>query len=426
MTRFFAYVLLLNSPLVAQEATKPTAPPAPTPKPHSGRLTAQSAQKMADKVLKETSVLRGLLIKRPVPCGVQGSKEIEKMVREAMQKENSQTAVRSAEVLMKRLNMAPENFDLKSYYVRLMGEQVAGYYDTDSGKFYTAQNVASLQLETIMAHELTHALQDQHFDLSRLEKWPRHDSDAQGAMQALVEGDATFTMSRYMTAQPLRFLGMIASSLFPQGNSELFYGAPRSLQQSMTFPYIQGMQFVSQLYQKGRWPLVNRAFTKLPASTEHILHPDKYLAGEAPVKVPLRHISRTIGRGWKLVDHDVNGEFGFQLILGEHIADLKAVNRAAAGWGGDRYALYEGPKGATLFAQVSVWDSESDAREFALAYGQRTQIIQGTAGKTVKNGFQWKTPNGSIYIARQSSRVVILEGVPQNHTAEKTARPLWK
>lgn len=395
----------------------------PTPAP--AKINARSAQQMVDRVLRETSTLRGLSLKRAVASGVQSEAAIEKMIEREMQSQLSPNEITASELFLKQLGLAPAGFDLKSHYVKMLGEQIAGYYDTKTKKFYTAQSVNPLMLETVMAHELTHALQDQHFDLSRLDKWPRHDSDARVALSSLVEGDATFTMSRYMAGNPLRFLGVLAASLKPQ-NSKVFYSGPRMVQESLTFPYLKGMDFASKLYKNGGFARISRAFTTVPQSTEQILHFEKYLAREAPVKVKLRDLTPRLGKGWTLLDHDVNGEMGLALVVGEHLKDERGAQNAAAGWGGDRYTVYRGPKKAVLVVQDTVWDSESEAREWREAYARGTGKRFGIKPQQRGALQVWSAARSGVWMEQRGRRVLILEGTVGAFNPTPILAALWR
>ena len=136
----------------------------------------------------------------------------------------------------------------------------------------------------VMAHELTHALQDQHFNLQRLSKWPHGDSDAELAAHALVEGDATLAMTRIRLAHPDLMAALMASA---SGASDQITRAPRSLREGLTFPFDQGLMWVTQLQQRGGWAAVSAAFAKMPLSSEQILHLEKYDSYEAPIKVTI-------------------------------------------------------------------------------------------------------------------------------------------
>jgi hypothetical protein len=173
---------------------------------------------------------------------------------------------------------------------------------------------------------------------------------------------------------------------------------------------------VTQVYKRGGWEAVTAAYKALPRSTEQVLHADKYHAGEAPQKVALRDVSSSLGRGWKMADHDVEGEWGFYLLLDEFLQSSDASKRAAEGWGGDRYALFIGPNRVSdvVVAHKTVWDTEPDALEFFDAYARRTTKRYGVEPSEVaESGRQlWKTKEGGVIIERLGTSVVILEGVP--------------
>jgi hypothetical protein len=201
--------------------------------------------------------------------------------------------------------------------------------------------------------------------------------------------------------------------------------APRSLRESLVFPYDQGMAWVRQLYQRGGWKAVDEAYASLPQSTEQILHPEKYFAHEAPAQVVLPDLSPALGRDWKQIDTDVNGEWGYYLILDEFLKDEKESKQAAAGWGGDRYALYENKQTReTLLAQVTAWDTEQDASEFFDAYVKRTQKRLGLAARREGRADNEKTSpdifvsgDRTVAVRRAGSRVTIIEGVPPKKDA---------
>ena len=393
--------------------------------PNSSALSTQEAQKLADNVLRETSAVRGLPIRKRVPCGVQSPAQIAAMLKKSMDRNIASNEVVAAGLYLKQLKLAPADFDLPAYYLKMMNEQLAGYYDTRTQKFHTTSRVDRLQLQTVMAHELTHALQDQHFGLSKLEKWPKHDSDARLAMQALVEGDATLAMTQYTARNPLRALALLASGVMSHNSSQAFMAAPSVLQESLTFPYVKGMSFASALHARGGWPQVNAAFRNLPASSEQILHPEKYFIREAPTKVTHKDLTPALGKGWKLLDHDVNGEFGLQIILQEHLKDLYTSAEAAAGWAGDRYAIYQGPNGATLISQVTLWDNETEAQQFTQAYIRTTNLRTKSKPSYQKGALLWQSGSAITWLQRRGKKAIILEGKHLKQTPAKLAARLW-
>ncbi|HEV7683242.1 MAG TPA: hypothetical protein VGO68_14025 [Pyrinomonadaceae bacterium] len=440
------------------------------------------------EVLKETSEIRELTILRPVPSGAQSRAEIERMLIKNLNDDMTGAEMHATEVSLRKFGLAPRDFEYRPFIIKLLTEQVAGYYDPKARQFYLADWLELEGQKPVMAHELTHALQDQHFNLRRFEKWPKGDADAELAAHALVEGDATLAMMLYLARNPLAGLAF-SRSLTTGVATEQYDQAPRAMRESLIFPYMQGSEWARQLYKRGGWTAVSNAFTRLPLSSEQILHPEKYFTYERPIQVTLpdvtnllngkersaisnqqsanskpptggttdrgtgtagvppasvtKHSSRSLpGRrplptahrplpavGWHRVDSDVNGEWTYYLILDQFLAAPDESKRATAGWAGDRYALYEGPNGEVFLAQVAVWDTENDAREFFDAYVKRTelrypgakridapdsQLETQTSQLQTQNSYSWRTSEGKVTIELRGLRVVILEGIPEN------------
>jgi hypothetical protein len=180
--------------------------------------------------------------------------------------------------------------------------------------------------------------------------------------------------------------------------------------------------------------MVSNAFTELPQSTEQILHPEKYFAHEAPVKVNLPDVRGLLGSRWKRIDYDVSGEWSYYLILDQFLNSPAESRRAAAGWGGDRYEIYEGSQpGAVFIAQLTVWDTENDAREFFDAYAKRTRLryenakakaVASQPGQTDRH--EWSTSEGGVAVELRGKRVLIVEGVPGNTNANALTKALWQ
>jgi len=386
-------------------------------------------------VLKETSVIRQLSILRPVKSSTQTRAEIERMIIKSLDEETTPAEIHATEITWKKLGVVPGDFQYRQFLVRLLTEQVAGYYEPQSQQFYLADWIDLDAQKPVMAHELTHALQDQHFNLRRFEHWPKSDGDAELAARALIEGDASLAMELYIADNPMRALSFLKAMGAGMASTVQLDRAPRVLRESLLFPYFEGRFWAKELYKQGGWRTVSQAFTELPRSTEQILHSEKYFAHEPVVKVALPDITNLLNRtvpqepNWRRVDYDVNGEWGYYLILDEFLKANDESKRAAAGWGGDRYAVYEGPNPGDVFiAQLSVWDSEKDAREFFEAYAKRTGLRYAGSSRSEAsaNGTSnaWRTSEGSVVMNLRGSRVLILEGLPVGLDPQNVARAL--
>src|SRR6266704_6499579 len=407
------------------------------------------------EVLKETSDVRQLAILRPVQSSTQSRAEIERAVIKNLDEDTSPADLHASEVMLKKLGLAQPDFQYRALMIRLLTEQVAGYYEPKTQQFHLADWIDLDGQKPIMAHELTHALQDQHFDLRRFEHWPKGDSDAELAAHALIEGDATLLMMLYVANNPMRALAFLKSLGGMEISSAELDKAPRALRETLLFAYQSGYEWTRDLYKQGGWDQVSKAFNDLPQSTEQILHPEKYFAHERPEKVSLPDITQILSaaaseiRGqrsevsrpsrsslqppvsslWKRLDSDVEGEWGFYVLLDQFLKSPSESHRAAAGWGGDRYEVYEGPRGATLFVSTSIWDTQKDAREFFEAYARRTSLryvnaerIDAQSGIRDRQPDQnsnpqplsdirgFRTSEGSVVLERRGARVLVVEG----------------
>jgi hypothetical protein len=437
INRLFTVIILLS--LLGTVAVFPRA--AAVADPQAASTTAATTRNAAIiattmAVLKETSELRQLPILRPVKSGAQSRIEIERMVARNLDEQTTPAEMHATDVQLKKLGLVPPEFQYRSFIIKLLTEQVAGYYDTKTREFYLADWIELEGQKPVMAHELTHALQDQHFDLRRFEKWPKGDSDAEMAVHALIEGDATLAMSLYMAKNPLVALAFTRSLSATTSSSEQFKSAPRVLRESLVFPYEQGSEWATRLYRRGGWQMVSQAFTKLPKSTEQIMHADKYFGAEAPQVVTLPDVRNLLGPTWKRVDYDVNGEWSLYLTIDQFLNAPSESKRAAAGWGGDRYAVYEGTKpGEVLITQLAAWDTTEDAREFFEAYVKRTwrrypdaRVTDSSSQSLGSDGQlqSWQTGEGGVIVELRGNRVLIVEGIPDYVNSKKLVTTLWQ
>jgi len=384
-------------------------------------------------VLKETSKIRELPILRPVKSGAQSRIEIERMLVKNLDEQMTPSEMHATEVALRKFGLAPPDFEYRSFIIKLLTEQVAGYYDSKTREFHLADWLDLEGQKPVMVHELTHALQDQHFRLRRFEKWPHGDSDAELAAHALIEGDATLAMTIYMAQNPMVALAFSRSLGSAAISSIQFNQAPRALRESLIFPYGQGMEWATQLYKRGGWSMVSKAFTQLPLSTEQILHSEKYFSYERPVKFEIADLRNLLGPGWRDIDTDVNGEWGYYLILDQFLNSPSESRRAAAGWAGDRYRIYEEPRRKqVLVAHVSAWDTENDAREFFDAYVKRTAkrypegtLLPDTQSPGLNTALSWTTGEGRVVVELKGLRVLAIEGIPEGVDAYTLVKVLW-
>ena len=263
--------------------------------------------------------------------------------------------------------IGPED-SLADAYTESYQSSVVGFFQPSQDRIVVAQNGDGLgaYAELVYAHEYVHALQYGTYDIGELEEAVKDNADADRALTSLIEGDASLVQQRYFQQHLASRRSEIVRTLdsLPERPD-----VPAAVTDSLIFPYVAGPRFVAALYRSGGWEAVDRAFGNPPQSTEQILHPDKYFTEEAPLAVALPELAAALGEGWESKQDDVVGEFGVILLLQTALEEA-AVQQAAEGWGGDRYAYYAGPDGAEIIVMLAAWDSEDDADEFFEGYAE--------------------------------------------------------
>lgn len=252
-------------------------------------------------------------------------------------------------VLLERLGAIPFGTDLRELVSTALGEQVAGFYDPESGELVVGTDVAGGRLgpldELTLAHELQHALADQVLGLPGERDVPPGDEDEAFAVQSLIEGDATLTMARY-AEQALSVIDQ-ARLLAEQGRLAAELGnltaLPHYVQRSLLFPYEEGLAFVSHLESRGGWELVDAAYTRTPSTSLEILEPERYLTGKVDITDPRDPGSP--GTDWEEIDHVAVGAadllFLFEAPGGDTSRALDDPRAAAVAWRGGEARIWE-------------------------------------------------------------------------------------
>ena len=271
-----------------------------------------------------------------------------------------------------------------------------------------------------IAHELEHALQDQHFDLLALTKPLKDDGDRQLAHAALVEGDGTAVMLE-LQAQSMRLpveqLPDLVSQLGEQllhgapGQTPAFDGAPTYVRDTLIFPYLEGLRFVMALRRGKPWSRIDAVFKQPPSSTEQILHPDRYLSHDEPVLIDAAPLVGLAPR--KEIRRDVMGELGLRILFRTRLPEPQA-DAAATGWGGDRLVAYASDdRSVPVVVDRSTWDTELDAKEAYDAFVALFGKITGGKPVATQTGARYVDTNGDVWrVERRGSDIVALFGGP--------------
>lgn len=277
-------------------------------------------------------------------------------------------------LLLTLLGTLDSSVDIWQIDRMLASQQILGFYDSDDKIFYVVTDKApGLTDQITVAHEYVHVLQDQHFAIGTSRSAIENDDRAL-AYLALVEGDASLATAHYMqTYLPALELLQTTTASTAGLNPDVLKRVPALLRDWAAFRYNQGLAFVGEVYKTGGWEAVNDLYAAPPTSTEQVLHPERYRAGEQPLEVVLPDVANILGKDWSIRDEGALGELGWRLILTE-LAGPAAAERAAEGWGGDRYVLLRNDTlncrltncGAALLQ--TAWDTPQDAEDFWAAW----------------------------------------------------------
>jgi hypothetical protein len=415
----------------------------------------------AQKHKKDVVDLRGLEFKNEVTVGVYSKKELFDFLKVEFDRELPKEKALKYQRAYALFGLIPEDMDIYQAYLDLYSSSIAGFYhpktkelrlidsDADDAEKKMAKAMGIDMDAITLVHELTHAAQDQNFELSTLPLEDETNDDLVSAIKAVVEGDASVVGYKYgFKAAFERALPLLNGSLKSgEGLPGKAGSLPAYLRLTLTFPYGYGSEFVMKYIKsvKGDFKDVSKLFKDMPLSTEQIMHPEKYCEPDQrdnPILVTLPDLSKILGAGWTESFNNVHGEFVIWILLKElfsedirregfkrEILAQAALRKAAAGWGGDRYVILEktvGEKTQTMYAWYSAWDTEKDAKEFVDAYGlalERKYDLEGTDGvREDKTAF--KTSKGHVLVERRTKDVLVLEGAPEALLGN--AEAIWK
>lgn len=402
------------------------APALPEGLPEGVAPLPQEMQGRVEQLLQEAETWRGLEAKEPVPSGIVDDRVVKQKLIDSFREELPPEVLRPVETALKAFGFIPESLDLVKFFPELLTSQVAGYYDPERHYLALVQreglalgaglpdDAAKRADEAVLVHELTHAIQDQHYHLETFtSSRPLDDSDV--ARVAVIEGDATLVMMDFFMQTSLEKMPGIEQSMESllgdpgalmeapgvPGAAELG-SAPAWFRDTLLFSYFQGFQFCLSARLTGGQALLDKAFsTDPPRSTEQILHPEKWhTKRDDPVAVAWPDLPLP---GWTKAAEGQLGELSVRTLLWDvaRQKEDRAV-KAAAGWGGDRFTVYE-KEGRRLLVWISEWDTEADARELQGALrglgadwavrrsGKRVVVTRGELSKELRAALKKRT-----------------------------------
>jgi hypothetical protein len=325
-----------------------------------GPLGGQQIDQLVDSLRPSVEQAVGLPFKTPPRSAMVTRDQVREYLMAKVAKEFPPERLDGVQTAYRLLGLIPDTLDLRRLLLDLYSEQVAGYYDPETGMLYAVQGGDQTQLRLVMAHEMVHALQHQYLPLDSL-MLQQGDGDRLAASQAVLEGHATIASIRILAPQA----DVMNSPDFwdtyreqvrnQQRTMPVFAKAPLVLREGLIFPYLGGAEFMLWWSQNERTALP--LGSQLPLSTEQVLHPDRYLGRDLPV--PIRFADSTTD----VLYEDTLGELEIDILLAVLRGSEAAALAVPLGWGGDRYRVYRTPDGPALIWYL-VWDGQPMADRF--------------------------------------------------------------
>ena len=390
--------------------------------------------------------MRKIPFKTEVLRDVTAREDLKDVLLKELEEEKTSDEYEGEELGMKALGFIPRAMKFKDILVRVYSEEIAAFYDPKTKTMHlirepeakAAKPKGLLELllkggggfnkdenKTVIAHELTHALADQNFDLQAMQDAIEHDDDRSLALSALIEGEATLTM---MAAQMSDWDGSkiiairaadldrtfnLMMPLMTMASGQGLREAPPILAETLLFPYLRGLVLCARLVNDGGWKAIDEAYKNPPLSTEQVLHPEKYKAQpDPPTAVDLGSLDP--GEGWKEATRNVVGEMQMAVLLKKYQGKT-----AAAGWDGDQFAAFEGPEDRMGLVWLTVWDGDDDARQFVASYlrFQTEKLGQGASAPESLPDRSRRPDSGAMFaVERRGVQVAIVEGFPSEPT----------
>lgn len=363
------------------------------------------AQSVQEQITAEVVTIRGLSPKAPVPIAFTAPGRLRERVLAPIEEEATVSRLEISRKLLVMLGLLSPDTDLQSLLVERSARDLQGYYDRNDAQVHMVDDRSAFGFDwqLALAHEFTHALQDQYFGLDRLEVDAERNGDRARAATALLEGDAGLTAVLY-AQRVLRRKELVDPTL--ESGDTPSQRAPPAIRDLEEFPHQEGFLFALRLWQLGRYDRLDAALLDPPSSTAQVIHPEKYLAHQEPIDVSLPDLAAVLGPEWRELRSDVLGELELRIVL-EQFSDPYVAAKGAEGWTGDRFSLLESATGEQALLISTAWDGEGEAGEFfnlyagtvRARYGRRAPRTEDVPSKVV-----WATPNGALLLQNGGRR----------------------
>ncbi len=374
-------------------------------------------------IAAELTQISGLPLHHAVPCDFITKAKVNEFLNKRIQEETKPDEIRAEELTLKKFGLVPQDFDLAKTTVDLLTEQAAAFYDYEGKEggrkaLFITESTSTEPQEPVLAHELSHALADQSFNLAKYIHQGRKSDDGSTARLAVMEGQATWLMSEYLARQNNQSLktspSLVAmmSTVSESGGDQypVFDKAPLYLRLSLVFPYTKGMLFQNAVIERDGNGAFAEVFRHPPLSTQQIIHPEKYFSNVKPTEPSLPEPPL---HGYKGLVGGSLGELEHQILL-EQFAGKEKAAALAPHWRGCNFELRENKKvGRVVLLYAVEWDSEESARQYFAAYREilgkkwkKLAVTSETADTITGTG-----DDGGFELHRKGTVVTSVEGL---------------
>jgi hypothetical protein len=374
------------------------------------------------QVKARLTALRGLDFKADVPIETRGQAAMLRYFEQDLKEDYGEDGLALKALAYGKLGLIPPKVDLKKALLDFYDAQVVAFYDPKKKKLVMPESLAEIiaarggesgENVLILAHELTHALQDQHFPVVG-KMAPGSDDDGDLALGAVIEGDATLSSYAYMGLGPaaLAEMGRSIQNNLKETRAAL-PNVPEAIIEEMLFRYYGGVAFLLRLLEGRDWRAVDALYSAPPLSTEQVIHPEKYLTfPDPPTKIALNNLAALFPPGWRQIENNVMGELMVRVLFARFLGEAEA-KVVSEGWDGDRFVAFS--RGDEVaFVWASVWDSEGDADEFSRGYR-----------RLVEKKYSDARAVAAVMIERRGRQAIVVEGLPRDRAAEGIEK-IWQ
>lgn len=458
-------------PSGADQQQAPKKPPVPGEEPpeKEHKITQDEAKELfqsVDQILQFASRDTLLPVKHPVKKAMVTREEVEQYIGDKFKDDVDRIRFERSELVLKKFGLLPRQFNLHDFLIKLLGEQVAGYYDEKKKTINLLDWVAMDMQKPVIAHELTHALQDQSFDLEKMVK-KDEEIEKRGpeefnaliqideestARTAVMEGEAMIVFADYVlnsmegdacgnnpscqipnkrsVADFPKFVDLMLSQMDKEKGDSLLDSAPLLLREELIFPYSRGMKFIARLLTSGGKQMAfTQVVKRMPKTSREIMQPEEYLAGHVVPPLLLPEF-KFLKDDFEPFDAGAVGQLDVSILLKQYTED-EVADRLSPDWrGGSYYAV--GRKGAKPadgnatahigLIYVSKWASDKSAQEFARIYASslpgRYKKLEHAQSEGASGRDKYLSADGPIYIQQNGPLVIAVESFDDG-TSEK-------